>query len=153
MKVFFVVELVIFFTADEESATHINYDNVADAFGSERRIDRGVVIGPAVLKGKQAAVSLLKNARPVPSGRLFSRQFEKSGSYQQALRDFESVRPSNVEEYTLPGSIKGMRGEAGDLTILLENTGENGNAMMKLFHKLQDPYRSTIDKIYYKRDH
>ena len=49
--------------------------------------------------------------------------------------------------------IKWKQGEAGDLTVLLENTGENGNAMMKLIHKLKDTDRSTIDRIYYKEDH
>ena len=50
-----------------------------------------------------------------------------------------------------------MTGKAGDLKILVENTGpgQNGkvNAIMKLFHKLQDVDKSRIDQIHYQDEH
>lgn len=53
----------------------------------------------------KAVQGLLSRATKVESGRLFSRQFEMKGNYQQAQRDFESLKLPDVKRYDLPDGV------------------------------------------------
>ena len=60
--------------------------------------------GIEILMGMRAARTLLAGAKQTHSQYLI-RQFEKPGTYDQVLKEFNSVHPTDVQEFDLPGVV------------------------------------------------
>lgn len=75
-------------------------------------------ISSAVAIGLKAVKTLLKGTTEIPSETRRLREFLKPGNYQQALKDFDSVDPTNVRRAYGPGGVLKV-GEVGDRTVIL----------------------------------
>ena len=55
--------------------------------------------GSATVNGMRATISLLRDAKRLPSSDKNMLKFQKFGSYDQTVTDFFSVRPRDVKEF------------------------------------------------------
>ena len=67
-----------------------------------------VLSGTAFVKGFKATSKILKGSKEIPSNNMLERVYKKTGSYNQAKRDFFSVRPTNI--YNTPVRIRSFQG-------------------------------------------
>ena len=58
--------------------------------------------GSATVNGMRATISLLRDAKRLPSNDKNMLKFQKSGSYDQTVTDFFSVGPRDVKEFYTP---------------------------------------------------
>ena len=64
-----------------------------------------IIAGAGVIAGMRAAKFLLSGTKEVPSFRMYSRTFQKPGDYNQAVKDFDSVNPTHVQDFILPNVV------------------------------------------------
>lgn len=77
-------------------------------------------LGSAVSRGYAAAKKLLDGSiRVLPPKNKKLREFVKPGDYNKALKDFESVRPYDVQKLYGPQGVVRRVGHVGDRTIIL----------------------------------
>ena len=87
---------------------------------------------------------ILKDARLIYGGRT-KRVYKKMGGFEQAVKDFEKLRPKNVGKHG-----NSMFGNNGEMTIFLEN--EFGLPVLRIWkvEKRRDGKKvKSIDKIEY----
>ena len=109
-----------------------------------------------VQKGMNAMEFLLRDATPIPSHTAV-RQYQKLGSYQQALKDFDSVNPFGVRPFEIPGGVYGKVGQVGDRSLVVKNSDGYGNPVIEILQvkgvTISDGKRATAteftDKISY----
>ena len=109
-----------------------------------------------VQKGMNAMEFLLRGATPIPSHTAV-RQYQKLGSYQQALKDFDSVNPFRVRPFEIPGGVYGKVGQVGDRSLVVKNSDGYGNPVIEILQvkgvTISDGKRATAteltDKISY----
>lgn len=123
-------------------------DKVGTHFRTAERQKRMVkIISAAVFEGMRAAKALLKGTEQIffgPSGRIY----KKSGGYDKAEKDFDLVKPRNVEPDDSIG--EGKRGEVGDREIILKREGWLGNPTVYLIRNYKGPFRAgEIDAVMY----
>ena len=63
-----------------------------------------MLTGVETLNGMRAVKTLLAGAKQTHSQYLV-RQFEKPGTYDQVLKEFNSVHPTHVQDFDLPGVV------------------------------------------------
>ncbi|XP_059154570.1 uncharacterized protein LOC131940044 [Physella acuta] len=81
----------------------------------------------------QAGRSLFKGStagRVSTSGSRVTRQYQRSGNYNDALRDFNKFRPDNVKSFG--GKISGKTGTVGNHRITVRNGSSNGRPTLEI---------------------
>lgn len=61
------------------------------------------------MKGMKAVKLLLKRSKPIPSDKKLTRVFQKEGTYSTAIKDFYTVKPNDVSEFSLPSGVRKKR--------------------------------------------
>lgn len=103
----------------------------------EKRAARFMIGGAAIILGNRARRMILSGAEQVHSSDSNRRFFVKHGSYADAVRDFYSVRPTDITEWkamdlkNVWGVVKS--GEIGDKRIMVKSRGWDGKPVLEIF--------------------
>lgn len=120
----------------------------SDNFSRPRRKRNGKIIGVETLNGMRAVRTLLTGAKQTHFRYNLFKQYEKPGTYDQVLKEFNSVHPTQVQDFELPGVVEGKTGRVGDRIILIESEGELGKPIMEIYHHKGTSYE-RLDRIIY----
>lgn len=113
-----------------------------------RRRRSAKLIAFAILRGLRATNSLLSGTKQVTSTNKYYTEFQKSGNYAKAQADFNSVRPINIKETSLPSGSKSKWGMVGDRMVIFRSSGENGKPTVEIVQGIGTS-ETFIDKITY----
>lgn len=103
--------------------------------GTKRQKRNVIKLSSATVKGMRATITLLRGAERLPTSDKNLLKFKKSGSYDQTVTDFFSVKPRDVTEFFTPNT-KGLFGDVGDRTILVQNMDKSGNPILKIIRDI-----------------
>ncbi|XP_059154480.1 uncharacterized protein LOC131939966 [Physella acuta] len=81
----------------------------------------------------KAARTLFKSARAgrvTTSGACITRQYQRFGNFNDALRDFNRFRPDNLKSFN--GKISGRTGTVGKHRITVRNGSSNGSPALEI---------------------
>lgn len=102
------------------------------------------------LKGYETAKKLLKGARHLYTVTTTRKIYVKSGDYGTALRNFGAAKLTEVNDFDLPGGVKGKIGESGDRVVTIQTMGESGYPTMKIVRRLGDGSEEIDIVVYVK---
>ncbi len=69
--------------------------------------------------------------KPQNKANFFTKQYQKSGNYQRAMQDFESLCPKDVKPFT-KGEVSGLQGKLADGRNVSVRTGSSGENLPTL---------------------
>lgn len=113
------------------------------------------LVGSAIARGLKAVEVLLRRSRPVEADKRFYKyskygdEYEKTGTYEAAMNDFNSVYPEGVHHYVLPkGNILTV-GQVGDRTLFVKKFGAFGQPTLEILQNIGRPHEIRSDLIIY----
>lgn len=121
-----ILEIYSFSLAEKENGFHDRKLHVKD-FSSSKRTERALFTGiKRIIEGKQATKKLLKGTIQIPTSMTTIENYLKRGNQRTAIDDFFSVKPSNVQDFVMPGRVKGKVGTVGNLEIKVQTWVDHG---------------------------
>lgn len=97
-----------------------------------RRMKRsGTILYPAVLTSLDAIKLLTRGAKQLGTQKPYL-LFEKIGNYQKAVKDFNSVSPTDLKLFPQPGGHYGATGRIGDTQITVRPRKTDGKPTVEI---------------------
>ncbi|PVD20471.1 hypothetical protein C0Q70_18627 [Pomacea canaliculata] len=88
-------------------------------------------IGRAIFAAGRALFRSFSRNPATQSGSRVTQHYSKPGTYQDAVRDFQSLRPTNVKPIDRPG-LTGQTGTMGNHQITIRDYSKQGSPTMEI---------------------
>lgn len=113
----------------EQERNHFTFRSTDpfSAYLSGKRSRRAVpiILGEAAILGMKAAKHLRRGAKRLLTDQKH-RVYEKSGTFDRAVEDFFSAKPSDHHDFKMPDGVYGKAGTVGDRLLVVRNKGATG---------------------------
>lgn len=130
-----------------------DYDSNRITGLDETKLTKRATVGNKLFQGLKAVKYLLKDSKPMKDRPKFMtddiNEFQKSGGYRQAHRDFLAIKPRIINELGEPGSSVTM-GQVGNRLVILYEKGYSNMPMIEIKKVIGRSFSPDLDVIYYK---